>query len=99
MRQLLIELEQKGVERIVLYGATDLAEIAHLLLSDSQLYLAGIVDDTCIGTKLAGRTVAPINRLQTIEYDRILITSFEPKPIVIKKLKRAGISEEHIVTL
>ena len=99
LRQMIFEMEGKGIRRIILFGASDLAEIAYLLLPESQIQVIGIVDDDKVGKKIAGNTVSTLDLLRTASYDSILITSLEPTVNVLKMLKDTGIAREKITTL
>ncbi|MFC1826021.1 transcriptional regulator, partial [Thermodesulfobacteriota bacterium] len=43
------DLESQGVQRIVFYGANDLAEIAYISLQETSIDIAVVVDDEKIG--------------------------------------------------
>jgi DNA-binding MarR family transcriptional regulator len=99
LRRLLIEMEANGIQRIILFGATDLAEIACLISSESSIEIVGIVDDVQRGTRIAGRRILSSHTLKTAHFDKVLVTSTEPKPVVLKRLETIGIEEEKIATL
>ncbi|MBI5756433.1 MAG: winged helix-turn-helix transcriptional regulator, partial [Nitrospirae bacterium] len=71
----LSNLEKEGVESVVLYRATVVAEIALMALQDGRLDLVAIVDDNGAGKRFLGYRVQPVDALRELEFDRILITT------------------------
>ena len=75
----LLEMQNKGVERIVFYGVSDEMEIAYVTLQGLNLKLVGIVEDdekfrpqTIFGYKLD-----LVSRIQELRPHGVLITSPE----------------------
>jgi len=73
----LLEMQNKGVERIVFYGVSDEMEIAYVTLQGSSLKLVGIVEDEkrmnrreVFGIELKG-----VDQIETLKPDAVLITS------------------------
>jgi hypothetical protein len=64
----LLEMRNKGVERIVFYGVSDEMEVAYITLQGINLKLVGIVEDE---EKLKpqiifGHEVEPVSRIQEL---------------------------------
>ncbi len=75
----LLEMRNKGVERIVFYGVSDEMEVAYITLQGINLKLVGIVEDE---EKLRpqiifGHEVEPVSRIQELNPHGVLITSLE----------------------
>ena len=73
----LLEMQNKGAERILFYGVSDEMEIALISLQGTNLRLIGIVEDE---EKLTRRTIfghqlEPVGRVKELKPDAILITS------------------------
>jgi DNA-binding MarR family transcriptional regulator len=73
----LLEMQNKGVERIVFYGVSDEMEIAYITLQGLNLELAGIVEDDEIFNPrmIFGCKLQPVSRVNELRPDSILITS------------------------
>ena len=99
LRDLYASLEKEGVLRIVFYGAGDLAEIAYLSLQEFSIELVAVVDDGLVGKRFMQFTVGHTNRIDSIWFDRILITSNDPVNPVLEKITKMGIAAGHVVAL
>jgi hypothetical protein len=75
----LLEMQNKGVERIVFYGVSDEMEVAYITLQGINLKLVGIVeDDEKLKPQIIfGHEVEPVNRIQELNPQGVLITSLE----------------------
>src|SRR5512136_2731474 len=73
----LLEMETKGLKRIVFYGVSDEMEVAYVSLQGVNLKLVGIVeDDEKLKSKIIfGYEIEPVSRVQELKPDGILITS------------------------
>jgi len=73
----LLEMEKKGVERIVFYGVSDEMEIAYITLQGVNLKLVGIVEDDekFEPRSIFGYELEPVSRIHELRPDAILITS------------------------
>ena len=99
IRELLSELEKKGVSRIVFYGAGDLAEIAYLSLQETNIKLAAVVDDEKKGKRFMRLIVEHPNRLDSLSFDIILITSLNSTDSILQRIVSMGISYETVVKI
>ena len=75
----LLEMQNKGVERIVFYGVSDEMEIAYMTLQGLNLKLVGIVEDDekYKPQTIFGYHLDPVSRIQELNPHGILITSSE----------------------
>jgi DNA-binding MarR family transcriptional regulator len=73
----LLEMQRKGMQRIVFYGVSDEMEVAYITLQGVNLKLVGIVDDDKKVTSsiMFGYEIEPVSRVQELKPDCILITS------------------------
>jgi hypothetical protein len=73
----LLEMQNRGVERIVFYGVSDEMEIAYVTLQGSSLKLVGIVEDQekMNRKKIFGFELTEVNQVETLKPDAVLITS------------------------
>jgi DNA-binding MarR family transcriptional regulator len=99
LRELFDELEEKGQQRIVFYGAGNLAEIAYISLQDCALELVAVVDDLKAGKTLLGRQIEGPDTLEGKQFDAILITAVNSRELIIEKLSNFRIPLEKILVI
>jgi DNA-binding MarR family transcriptional regulator len=68
------DLITQNIKKIVIYGAGDLAEILYIILQQTQLDLAAVVDPKRYGKKFMGKDLMDIKNLSYLDYDKIIIT-------------------------
>jgi DNA-binding MarR family transcriptional regulator len=96
---LLKELEERNIRKVILYGASDLAEIAYVSLKANNIKLVGVVDDTKKGIQFLDFTIRSTSDLKDLEFDSIIITTLESKERMVKKLVEKNIPREKIIML
>jgi len=89
----------QGVRRVVFYGTGDFAEIAFISLQETSIQMLAIVDDNKIGEKFLGGVVKDPAVLNSLSFDRILITSMISKDKVLEKVLEQGIPQSKVVML
>jgi DNA-binding MarR family transcriptional regulator len=99
LRNLCTELEDQGIKRIVFYGAGDLAEIAYLSLQETDVQLVAIVDDEKMGTRFMKFRVTNPAHLDTLSYDRILVTAINSKHAILQKIAQRGMLSERVIEI
>lgn len=99
LQDLLNELEKKGVKKVIFYGAGDLAEIASISLKASDIELIGVVEDSKEGEKFSGHTIRSIEKLNQLEFDRIIISTIDSQEAILNKLLQKKIPAERIIML
>ena len=96
LKRLLNALESEGVQTVVFYGASDLAEIAYVSLEETSLKLAAIVDDFKSGETFLGLTVMHPSILKQLECDKIIVTSIRSKEDIYENLADLNIPKGKI---
>ena len=99
LRDLYTDFEKIGIRRIVFYGANDLAEIAFVSLQETSLDLVAVVDDEKIGNRFMKYTVMDPISLNTLNFDKILITSVNSKDAILQKIVGNGISHDYVTEI
>ena len=97
LRQLFKDLEDTGVRRLVLFGASDLAEIAFLSLQETQIEVVGVIDDRSHNNNLLGVNVLDVAQVQELSFDRILIADGADRDSVLDQLSSNGVPPEKII--
>ena len=87
-------------QKIIFYGAGDVAEIAYITLNDSAFELIGVVDDHKDGQKFFGRPVASPEDLSLEEtlrtFDRVVVMTFRKSKDIEKRLLNLKIPKEKV---
>lgn len=81
-------------KRVVFCGVDEVTEIAYLSLVETDLVLTGIVDGECPGKKFFGHEVRTAGELTSMDYDVIVITSFQGGERLKKELAETGVKGE-----
>jgi DNA-binding MarR family transcriptional regulator len=99
IRELFAQLSKQGIQKIVFYGAGDLAEIAFLSLQETPIQLVAVVDDNKLGKKFLGHWIKVSDSLASLEFDCILVADIGPPEEFKEKLMAIGIERDKIKVL
>ncbi|HAO93575.1 MAG: hypothetical protein A2X99_05450 [Deltaproteobacteria bacterium GWB2_55_19] len=89
-------IEATHSRRVVFCGADEITEIAYLSLKETGLELVAIADEKRSGEDFLGHRVASIGELVVMDFDLVVITSFQDGERLKKALVEAGIDEKKI---
>ncbi|MBI4454597.1 MAG: winged helix-turn-helix transcriptional regulator [Acidobacteria bacterium] len=85
----------KSRQRVVFYGAGEVAEIAYITLNDSVFELVGVVDDNKRGERFFGHLIGSPDQLADRRernwYDRIVVTTFKKSKDIRKRIENLRI--------
>jgi DNA-binding MarR family transcriptional regulator len=86
----LLEMQNKGIQRIVFYGVSDEMEIAYVTLQGLNLKLVGIVEDEDkINRKdVFGFELKGVDQIEVLKPDAVLITSLIGQEEKKEKLRK-----------
>jgi DNA-binding MarR family transcriptional regulator len=93
------QLAEDGTRKIVFYGAGDVAEIAGICLEETGFRLVAVLDDDRVGERLSGVTVQNTDRLGSIAFDKVLVTTARPHRQVLKDIQKMGIGQDQVIVL
>jgi len=99
IRKLFKDLMAQGVRRVVFYGKSDFAEIAFISLQETSIVMIAIVDDNKTGDVFLGSAVKNPAIIDSLSFDRILITSMNKEDTTLERLLKIGIPQSKIVIL
>jgi DNA-binding MarR family transcriptional regulator len=87
--EILAKSYQEGVRTIVLYGASDTAEIVYSAIQKTELVLTGVVDNDPkkTGKLFFGSVVQSPSRINEIRPDALLVTSFARQNEILNTLE------------
>ena len=89
------KLEKEGVNGVIFCGVDEVAEIAYLSLRDVDIKLVAVIDDEKIGEKFFEHAVLPLNRMDGLTNEPLIITKFHDEKIY-QELIDVGLSKERI---
>jgi predicted transcriptional regulator len=92
-------LETAGVRNIVFYGMSDLTEITQVSLKETSLKLKAVVDDNNKGGTFLGHSIQSTDVLDTLSFDKILITAIDRSRDPVDELLEHGIPKNKIVLI
>jgi DNA-binding MarR family transcriptional regulator len=99
IEELLEGFNKGGITKVAFYGATDLAEIAFISLRATGMNLVCIIDEEKKGQKFLGRTIKSIKESLELDFDKIIVTTFDSKGMIYDILQQKKIPREKIVML
>ena len=99
LRKLFGDFMAQKVQRIVFYGAGELAEIAYISLQETSIKLVAVVDDKKIGEIVLGIVIKDPAQIGSISFDKIFIASMGEKEEVIKKILKNKIPRDKVALL
>ena len=99
LKKVFKNLMAQSVKHVVFYGVSELAEIAYISLHETSIKMVGVVDEKKIGKIFFGSAVLSPDMLDSLSFDRIIITSINEDDTAMKKLLKKGISRNKIVVL
>jgi len=89
-------LREQGATRIVFYGAGEFADIAYLSMAGTPLELIDVVDPDLEGQSFAHLRIQPFSRVQTVDYDILLITAVDNHGDILNTIQQAGVLRKKI---
>jgi len=98
-QKLFHDLSMSGATKVVFAGVDEVAEIAYLSLQEADIKLAGVFDDTKKGSKFFKTVVLPFHEIHTMDYDRVILSTFLRREEVYKSLLANKVSEEKILAI
>ena len=96
LRGCLEAMRASGVERVMLYGASDVARILLGMVSGNGPDVVGVVDEDYRGHDFHGVPVLGIAHLDQLTWDRVLITSLNDIAGAEAHLMDVGVAPEAI---
>lgn len=96
VKKLFHDLQAEGMKKMVFAGADEVAEIAFISLQETDMELAGVIDDETAGKKFFGRLVQPLDAVRDMQFDVILVASYLKRNQLYKNLVAMGIDKDSI---
>jgi DNA-binding MarR family transcriptional regulator len=99
IKRTLQKLEEEGMHDIIFYGTSDLAEITYASLQDTLLKFKAVVDDQHKGNLFLGHRIRSFDALNTISFDKILITAFSATENPVDVLMKKNVHKDKIILI
>ena len=93
------DLYMSGARKVVFAGVDEVAEIAYLSLQEVDIELAGAFDDVKKGSKFFKTVVMPFHEIHTMDYDRVVLSTFLRRDVVYQSLRENRVSEDRILAI
>ena len=91
LRRCLNEMHEEGVQRLLLYGASDAARIVYDMAGANEISIVGVVDDQSPTVEFMGRQIIQSERIDHNSFDAVLITSLDSFDSAEQSLLDAGV--------
>jgi hypothetical protein len=92
-------MQEKEVRAVLFCGAGEVAELAYLYLQLSSIRLAGIIDEKQEGRSFFGFRISGFERLETADWDMVLVTRVEDAEMTVDALIERGVKQERIAII
>jgi DNA-binding Lrp family transcriptional regulator len=97
LRKHFMSLVEQGVKRVVFYGVSDVAEIAYITLQETSIEMIAIVDEKKIGKVFLGNVVKSPDIIESLSFDKILVTFMDKEAFALDGLLKRGIALKNII--
>ncbi len=98
LREALSQMARNGMNRVVIYGTSELAEMTYLSLREMQMTLVGFVDDGRQESFLS-YPVRSLDVLREWQFDAVLLANFDQQTGVRTKLEHQQVPDSKIIAL
>ena len=99
LKQTLQDMSNAKMNRVVLYGASDVAQILIDMLEVEKFCVVGIIDDSLDVSVFHGLSLIPKDQLGSYQWDCVLITGLENLDEAEQELGAIGVDKSAIWTL
>jgi DNA-binding MarR family transcriptional regulator len=96
LRELYRTLQEQEITRVVFYGAGEVADIAYLSMTGTQIQLIAVIDPSMAGKQFAEFTIGDSDKLETLDFDVLLITAVDQHASILDSFQKVEIPEKKI---
>jgi len=98
LKEMMASFDASHGQRIVIYGTTELAELAYLSLREMNIDCVGFIDGNSRESFLSCPVSSP-EKVSRWQFDRVLITDLEHAAVCEEQLVRSGVPREKVLRL
>ena len=96
LKNLFNKMQQDGIKRVIFAGADEIAEIAYITLQETTIELIAVVDEERSGEIFFNRTIQPLQAIDDMKYDSIVVTSYLKRKMIYQKLIQSKVDKKDI---
>jgi DNA-binding MarR family transcriptional regulator len=96
LKKLFNNMQHDGIKKVIFAGADEIAEIAYITLQETTIELIAVVDGERSGELFFNRTIQPLQAIDTIKYDSIVVTSYLKRKMIYQKLIQSKVDKKDI---
>jgi DNA-binding MarR family transcriptional regulator len=98
LKEMMATCDASHGQRVVIYGTTELAELAYLSLREMNIDCVGFIDGSSRETFLSCPVSSP-DKISRWQFDRVLITDLEHAAACEEQLVLSGVPREKVLRL
>jgi len=98
LKEMMATCDASHGQRVVIYGTTELAELAYLSLREMNIDCVGFIDGSSRESFLSCPVSSP-DKISRWQFDRVLITDLEHAAVCEEQLVQAGVPREKVLRL
>jgi DNA-binding MarR family transcriptional regulator len=96
LKTLFNKMQHDGIKKVVFAGADEIAEIAYISLQETTIELIAVVDGERSGEVFFSRTIQPLQAIDGMDYDSIVVTSYLKRKMIYEKLIQSKVDKKDI---
>ncbi len=96
LKNLFNKMQHDGIKKVIFAGADEIAEIAYISLQETTLELIAVVDEERYGEVFFSRTIQPLQAINDMNYDSIVVTSYLKRNMIYQKLIQSKVDKKDI---
>ncbi|SRR5712692_549833 len=98
LKEMMATCDASHGQRVVIYGTTELAELAYLSLREMNIDCVGFIDGSSRESFLSCPVSSP-DKISRWQFDRVLITDLEHATACEEQLVQSGVPREKVLRL
>jgi DNA-binding MarR family transcriptional regulator len=96
LKTLFNKMQHDGIKKVVFAGADEIAEIAYISLQETTIELIAVVDGERSGEIFFNKTIQPLQAIDDMNYDSIVVTSYLKRKMIYQKLVQSKVDKKDI---
>jgi DNA-binding MarR family transcriptional regulator len=96
LKTLFNNMQHDGIKKVIFAGADEIAEIAYITLQETTIELIAVVDGERSGEIFFNRTIQPLQAIDNMDYDSIVVTSYLKRKMIYQKLIQSKVDKKDI---
>ena len=98
LKEMMSTFDSAHGQRVVIYGTTELAELAYLSLREMNIDCVGFIDGSSRGSFLSC-PVSSLDKISRWQFDRVVIADLDRAAACEEQLVQAGVPREKVLRL